>query len=356
LALCPYHQPFFSLSPPLTTALLRLGLEPLSSLVLRYTSTGLLLFVTLVLSNPKNLLVRPRILFLCMSCGLLYFVTVLSFTNWAATLDSLVNASAQQVGGERRVRFVTDANCNLSVQRVVVSAAAAADFATMVYEMREQMGFNNPSRKYLVWMDASTYCGIAQVYPDDSPGQDNGNNGRFAMFARVDRGCWDVTYSTALHELMHTLGGVQQSAPHGTSRYHCTDDDDRLCYSDGSGVTMTFPCAGNEAYLDCNHDDCFHPNPPAGSYLASHWNVANSSFLQAGTTIANQAPVVNAGLDQSVTLPSGANLTGSATDDGLPSATLTHQWSKVSGPGWSALALSVHSLQTSVFRRQAAMC
>jgi PA14 domain/K319L-like, PKD domain len=49
----------------------------------------------------------------------------------------------------------------------------------------------------------------------------------------------------------------------------------------------------------------------------------------------NSAPVVNAGADQTITLPSTATLNGSATDDGLPSppAQLTRTWTKVSGPG-----------------------
>ncbi len=57
-------------------------------------------------------------------------------------------------------------------------------------------------------------------------------------------------------------------------------------------------------------------------------------------TPVNQAPVVNAGNDQSVTLPNAAALTGSATDDGFPSppASLTSTWSKVSGPGTVAFA------------------
>src|SRR6266446_2465142 len=51
--------------------------------------------------------------------------------------------------------------------------------------------------------------------------------------------------------------------------------------------------------------------------------------------VANQAPVVNAGADQVITLPSIANLTGSATDDGQPNppGVLTTTWSQVSGPG-----------------------
>ena len=49
----------------------------------------------------------------------------------------------------------------------------------------------------------------------------------------------------------------------------------------------------------------------------------------------NQPPVVSAGADQTITLPASANLSGTATDDGLPNppATLTTTWSMLVGPG-----------------------
>lgn len=49
----------------------------------------------------------------------------------------------------------------------------------------------------------------------------------------------------------------------------------------------------------------------------------------------NQAPQVNAGTDQTLTLPATANLSGTVTDDGLPNppATVTVTWTKDSGPG-----------------------
>jgi hypothetical protein len=47
----------------------------------------------------------------------------------------------------------------------------------------------------------------------------------------------------------------------------------------------------------------------------------------------NQAPTVSAGADASVTLPAGVNLDGTVSDDGLPTASLTTAWTKVSGPG-----------------------
>jgi len=51
-------------------------------------------------------------------------------------------------------------------------------------------------------------------------------------------------------------------------------------------------------------------------------------------TQVNHPPIVDAGLDTEVCDGDPqAFLTGTATDDGLPTSTLTHTWSKVSGPG-----------------------
>src|SRR5688572_19428773 len=49
----------------------------------------------------------------------------------------------------------------------------------------------------------------------------------------------------------------------------------------------------------------------------------------------NQAPAVNAGPDQTITLPASATLDGTVTDDGLPTppGAVTTNWSEVSGPG-----------------------
>lgn len=52
---------------------------------------------------------------------------------------------------------------------------------------------------------------------------------------------------------------------------------------------------------------------------------------------ANQAPVVSAGADFTVNLPGPATLQGSAADDGLPSGSMTYQWTQVSGPAPAAL-------------------
>ena len=49
---------------------------------------------------------------------------------------------------------------------------------------------------------------------------------------------------------------------------------------------------------------------------------------------ANMAPIVNAGPDQTITLPNTVTLSGTVSDDGLPTGgTLTTFWSQLSGPG-----------------------
>jgi|GEM_PF-1990156 len=49
--------------------------------------------------------------------------------------------------------------------------------------------------------------------------------------------------------------------------------------------------------------------------------------------VLNQAPAVDAGANQTITLPASATLDASVTDDGLPKGTTTTAWSKVSGAG-----------------------
>jgi hypothetical protein len=65
----------------------------------------------------------------------------------------------------------------------------------------------------------------------------------------------------------------------------------------------------------------------------------------------NTAPVVNAGPDQSLTLPAAASLTGAVTDDGLPNppAKVATTWSKVSGPGTVTFANAAAKATTATF-------
>lgn len=210
-----------------------------------------------------------------------------SIQTWAAGVEDVVNRSAAQTGGVRHVRYVTgpasSGACTPTVLNVTVPAGGNASFSSTIAAV-QGLGHTDPNRKYLMWVDAASLCGIASMYLDDRAGQDNANNGRYAQYARVDSGCWGHPNSVEAHELVHNLGGVQRSAPNSTAAGHCTDDADRMCYSDGAGVTMRPVCPpANEALLDCRNDDYFLAAvPPLNSYLATHWNTADSRFLIGG--------------------------------------------------------------------------
>ena len=61
-------------------------------------------------------------------------------------------------------------------------------------------------------------------------------------------------------------------------------------------------------------------------------------YSRSGGPAPNQAPVVNAGADQSIDLPQGATLDGTVTDDGKPTTNLTTTWTQTSGPGTTTFA------------------
>jgi hypothetical protein len=210
-------------------------------------------------------------------------------SGWAGGTDQTFADSAVATGGTRHVRYVTDTSCNLDIADVRLSPDGVANFGATRAELAAQ-GYNRPDRKYLVWVDANVYCGIAHFEWDDRPTQDNINN-TTADYARVDAGCWG---SVEPHELMHTLGAVQWSAPHATGYGHCTDGPEVMCYQDAASVVMLAQtCKKSDATLfDCNHDDYYNTNPTPGSYLDTHWNVANSAFLEAGVA---SAPVKGKG-------------------------------------------------------------
>ncbi|MEP6762640.1 MAG: hypothetical protein ABJA93_14905 [Sporichthyaceae bacterium] len=196
--------------------------------------------------------------------------------------DTFALSAAKDVGG-LRVRWVSDpATCQPLIKRVTVKSGDLATFSTMIAAVKGA-GYAATNRKYLMFADASVLCGVGHLILDDSR-TGNANDGGRPMYARVDTGCWQAGSrgSTAAHELMHNLGGVQRSAANSTVNGHCTDDKDLMCYSDGAGVTMRQVCpAADEPLFDCQHNDYFATNPAAGSYLASKWNTATSSFLDA---------------------------------------------------------------------------
>jgi hypothetical protein len=258
-----------------------------------------------------------------------------SFRQWAAELDQATWLSAAETGGGRHLRFVTDADCRLDIARALLTPLGEGDFGRMRTEL-QALGFNRSDRKYMVWVDtAGGICGLGEVYDDQRPTGDNWNNGG-PMYARVDAPCW---HYAELHEIFHTLGAVQPDTPHHSAARHCTDEADVMCYDDDASgpVTMTTVCPPeHEVLLDCGHDDYFSTDPPAGSYLAGHWNTADSSYL-APATGAQPARLVLGGAT-TITYGGHATLSGRLSDqqrgDGLDGQPV-NLWAEPAGTaGW----------------------
>lgn len=205
-----------------------------------------------------------------------------SFRTWAAGVDTIYDASAQDTGGTRHLRYVTTADCQVDVREVEVPAGQLDDFSKNISALKT-LGFNRTDRKYMIFAESNVYCGIGTFAGDDQASARNRSN-TGPSYGRSDTGCW--TAGVAAHELGHNLGAVSNSAPNSSKAGHCVDDYDVMCYKDAPETVVKIVCSNRalEQRFDCNHDDYYSTDPEPGSYLASHWNVANNEFLIAGAT------------------------------------------------------------------------
>src|SRR5215212_7920665 len=180
-------------------------------------------------------------------------------------------------------------------------------------------------------------------------------NGRFLRivvnFKRSASGETPVVYDLSVGTSGFTLPDVANEPP---------------TVSAGNDSTVTLHDVAKLSGISC--DDGF----PRGSSLALSWSkvsgpgdvaftkpnspLTDASFTVAGTYVlrltasdsehsvsadvtvtalpANAAPIVNAGPNQTITLPNTASLNGTVADDGFPvGATVSTFWSQLSGPG-----------------------
>ena len=203
--------------------------------------------------------------------------------------------------------------------------------------------------------DATDEWGIAQVQPDDRADAGNISNAGGLMASMwTNPGTTPAPYdwqpTVMLHEITHNLGGVQQSAPHHTSGWHCTDGEDVMCYPDGTPEAASYnssvcPLAAGaipQTY-DCGHDDYFNPDPAVGSYLDTHWNVYTSAFMGAcaklapacGDNIVPTVPVNTALPTVDGPTQPGAVLTASFGTWLNRPTTYALQWQRAAGADWA---------------------
>ncbi|HEV8427371.1 MAG TPA: RHS repeat-associated core domain-containing protein [Pyrinomonadaceae bacterium] len=128
----------------------------------------------------------------------------------------------------------------------------------------------------------------------------------------------------------------------------------------GGALTVTWSKVsgpGTVTFANANAASTSAVFTDAGTYVlrltADDSAFTNSDELTVTVEAANLAPVVNAGADQTITLPANASLSGSVTDDGKPAgASVTSSWSKVSGPGTVTFADASAASTTATFSLQ----
>jgi hypothetical protein len=298
------------------------------------------------------------------------------FDAWKDSLQSDVSRIEQflalQTGGRRALRFDMGTECggqyvdievvNLPGNRsAYVSGSDTQNFYAVAAGVENAVGYD--TRDVFVLADGLTdpdpsgntdgVWGIAELSGDSTAGSGNtANHGGLMGMMLTPPGtqpdAWDWQPTVMLHEITHNLGGVQQSAPHSTPNGHCWDGRDVMCYLDGSSGSQPYTTsicsylggAIPQTY-DCGHDDYFNPDPAAGSYLATHWNVYTSAFMGScaqlgiacGDNIVPTVPVNTALPTVTGATQPGAVLAASAGTWLNNPTTYTLQWQRIAAGG-----------------------
>ena len=273
------------------------------------------------------------------------------FGLYGSAIQRYTKAAAAKVAltSDKTLRLDRGSSCGsafLDIQTVALGHPIAYYATHSVLADIQSRLPDRPGVDYLVFVDFAlpVLSAAAGTWAaDDSPWATNvANVGAHSRFAYLEGGGADFFGSEqlasqyadqVLHEVMHTLGAVQPSAPHFSGGAHCYELYDVMCYTPKDGTVDEYlrncdligeaPNPGKP--LDCGADDYFNPSPPPGSYLAAHWNAYDSGFLctlsrcdRAPAAPAARLAVV-AGDGQSVTVSAAS----SSDSDG---AVVTYVW------------------------------
>lgn len=209
--------------------------------------------------------------------------------------DSFLDESTPSVPGQH-YRWLCQNGSDVTVRNVTlipVGGDAQFTYSDMVFSLQNQVAqglgptdFLSADRVYLVFVDQISgvypFGGQGDIRNDDSPNPASNLNQSGPHYSLVN----GFSGFVAEHEIGHNIGAVQLSAPHSSGAWHCFEENDAMCYSDGGpyftgGGALIFNCPTLPGtHFDCGQDDYYDSqSPPFGTYLATHWNVSKSAFL-----------------------------------------------------------------------------
>jgi hypothetical protein len=134
------------------------------------------------------------------------------------------------------------------------------------------------TRNYVIWLDGPAppgSCGQATSFDDQTRDQSNLNNlaGKVAIVFPNGNGGF-CSSTTVRHEIGHTLGALQPTAPHAFDGAHCNDAyEDTMCYTNSPKVTAT---GIRGQFFDYKNDDYW--DPPNGTPLP-WWTADENRFI-----------------------------------------------------------------------------
>jgi hypothetical protein len=251
--------------------------------------------------------------------------------------NALLNLEAAARGATADYRVACTADGDIAVRHEALPTASGNDsFNSVVSDLRAR-GYDTVTDKMWVWYEGAVGYGIAgtgHLYWDESRSVNNANNagpGASSTFAVLWGQVAGYSLRTWMHENAHNLGAVQRNAPDSSGAAHCTDGQDIMCYRDTSSTPYDPDVCTDRTHFDCGHDSYFDPDPAAGSYLATSWNLAwrMNRFIDMRPTVApsNASLSVLEGAGETlvtlrragiidVDLPVVWSATGGSADDG----------------------------------------
>jgi hypothetical protein len=297
-----------------------------------------------------------------------------------ANVSNIEQYLALQAGSSRALRFDMGTECGpqyVDIQVVALPGSRTyyrddpTHFDRLADDVADALGPLHGTRDVFVLADKLTddpVWGIAQVINDDSAGSGNASNaGGLTAIMWTNPSTqpdpsdpWQPT--VMLHEITHNLGGVQQSAPHRTTGWHCIDGEDVMCYPDGSPEAIHYDdsiCQPDGGAIpqtyDCGHDDYFSPAPAPGSYLDTHWNVYRSAFMAdcgqlgmaCGYGVVPAPPVNSAPPTVGGATQLGTRLVAAAGSWLNAPASYALRWQRATDAGWVNIASATGSAYVS---------
>ena len=273
------------------------------------------------------------------------------FGLFGTAIQRYTKAAAAKVAlsSDKTLRLDRGSSCGnafLDIQTVALGHPVASYVTRSVLDDIQGRLPDRPGVNYLVFVDFALpvlSAAAGSWAQDDSPWATNAANfPAHSRYAYLEGGGADFLGSEqaasqyadqVLHEVLHTLGAVQPSAPHFSGGAHCYEIYDVMCYTPKDGTADVFlrdceivgeaPNPGKP--LDCGHDDYFNQSPAQGSYLAGHWNLYDSGFL-CTLTRCDQAPAAPAAR-LAVVAADGQSVTVSAASSSDPDgAVASYVW------------------------------